>query len=134
YMALEYTREHLRQFDESLRIRNENAALLAQLAGDEQVIEGALQDANLANQSKSRFLAAASHDLRQPLHALTMFLGTMTFHVTTDDAKRLLSRVKDTVRVLEEQFNSLLDMSRFDAGAVAANPHSFRLDSLVEKI
>jgi signal transduction histidine kinase/ActR/RegA family two-component response regulator len=134
WCGMVFGREQLRQFRESLRVRNENVALLEQVRADRKVIQGALEEARLANASKSRFLAAASHDLRQPLHALTMFLGTLGFHVTTDDARRLLGRVKDTVRVLEEQFNSLLDMSRFDAGAVAANPHSFRLDSLVEKI
>jgi signal transduction histidine kinase len=134
WCGMVFGREQLRQFRESLRVRNENAALLEQVEADRKVIQGALEEARLANASKSRFLAAASHDLRQPLHALTMFLGTLGFHVTTDDARRLLGRVKDTVRVLEEQFNSLLDMSRFDAGAVSANPHSFRLDSLVEKI
>ena len=134
WCGMVFGREQLRQFRESLRVRNENAALLEQVEADRKVIQGALEEARMANASKSRFLAAASHDLRQPLHALTMFLGTLGFHVTTDDARRLLGRVKDTVRVLEEQFNSLLDMSRFDAGAVSANPHSFRLDSLVEKI
>jgi signal transduction histidine kinase/ActR/RegA family two-component response regulator len=134
WCGMVFSREQLRQFRESLRVRNENAALLEQVEADRKVIQGALEEARLANASKNRFLAAASHDLRQPLHALTMFLGTLGFHVTTDDARRLLGRVKDTVRVLEEQFNSLLDMSRFDAGAVVANPHGFRLDSLVEKI
>ncbi|HXC59349.1 MAG TPA: HAMP domain-containing sensor histidine kinase, partial [Steroidobacteraceae bacterium] len=134
WCGLVFGREQLRQFRESLRVRNENAALLERLEADRNVIQGALEEARLANASKSRFMAAASHDLRQPLHALTMFLGTLGFHVTTDDARRLLGRVKDTVRVLEDQFNSLLDMSRFDAGAVAVNLQSFRLDSLVEKI
>src|SRR6185369_1938353 len=134
WCGLVFGREQLRQFRESLRVRNENAALLERLEADRNVIQGALEEARLANASKSRFMAAASHDLRQPLHALTMFLGTLGFHVTTDDARRLLGQVKDTVRVLEDQFNSLLDMSRFDAGAVAVNLQSFRLDSLVEKI
>src|SRR5262249_24575128 len=70
---------------------------------------------------------------RQPLHALTMFLGTLTFHVTTEDAKRLLGRIKETARVLEEQFNSLLDLSRFDVGAVSAEIKPLRLDLLVER-
>jgi CheY-like chemotaxis protein/nitrogen-specific signal transduction histidine kinase len=124
----------LRQFRESLAIRNENAALLLQAQADRTIIEAALRDAKLANESKNRFLAAASHDLRQPLHALTMFLGTMTFHVTTDDARRLLGRIKDTVHVLEEQFNSLLDLSRFDAGAVVADIKPFRLDAHIERV
>jgi signal transduction histidine kinase/CheY-like chemotaxis protein len=134
FLAFTFIRERLRQFRESLAIRAENAALLLQAQADRQITEAALRDAKLANDSKSRFLAAASHDLRQPLHALTMFLGTMTFHVTTDDAKRLLSRIKETAHVLEEQFNSLLDLSRFDAGVVAVDIKPFRLDSHVERL
>lgn len=133
-LAFTFVRERLRQFRESLAIRNENVALLLQARADKELIEGALREAKLANESKNRFLAAASHDLRQPLHALTMFLGTMAFHVSTDEAKRVLDRIKETVQVLEEQFNSLLDLSRFDAGAVAADIKAFRLDSQVERV
>lgn len=134
FLAFTFIRERLRQFRESLAIRTENAALLLQAQADRKIIESALREATLANESKGRFLAAASHDLRQPLHALTMFLGTMTFHVTTDDARRLLGRIKETVHVLEEQFNSLLDLSRFDAGAVIADSKPFRLDSHIERV
>jgi signal transduction histidine kinase len=134
FLAFAFVRERLRQLRAALAIRNENAALLLQAQADKKLIEGALREAKLANESKNRFLAAASHDLRQPLHALTMFLGTMAFHVTTDEAKRVLGRIKETVQVLEEQFNSLLDLSRFDAGAVAADVKAFRLDSQVERL
>jgi signal transduction histidine kinase len=133
-MAIGFNRTHRRTFLESLRIRDENATLLVQLEKDKRVVESALQEARLANESKSRFLAAASHDLRQPLHALTMFLGTMSFHVTTADARRLLGRVTDTVRVLEEQFDTLLDLSRFDIGAVVAEVRPFRLDAVIERL
>jgi len=127
-------REQLRQFRESLRMRDENYALLARLENERATVEGALEAARHANSSKSRFLAAASHDLRQPLHALTMFLGTLGFHINGGDARRLLGRATDTLRVLEEQFNSLLDLSRFDAGVVVANPRAFRLDELLRKV
>jgi signal transduction histidine kinase/CheY-like chemotaxis protein len=122
------------QFRESLRIRTENLELLQRLASDKKIVEQALEDARKASESKSRFLAAASHDLRQPLHALTMFLGTLSFHVSTDDAKRLLRRIKETTVVLEEQFNSLLDLSKFDVGAVQAEIAPFRLDRLIDRI
>ena len=122
------------QFRESLRIRTENRELLQQLAAEKQMVERALDEARKASESKSRFLAAASHDLRQPLHALTMFLGTLSFHVSTDDAKRLLRRIKETTVVLEEQFNSLLDLSKFDVGAVQAEITPFRLDRLIDRI
>ena len=122
------------QFRESLRMRTENLALLQRLEMDKKTVERALDEARTASESKSRFLAAASHDLRQPLHALTMFLGTLSFHVTTDDAKRLLRRIKDTTIVLQDQFNSLLDLSKFDVGAVQAEIAPFRLDKLVSHI
>ena len=127
-------REQLRQFRESMRMRDENAALLARLEQERSVVQAALEEARLANAAKSRFLAAASHDLRQPLHALTMFLGTLGFHVAGSEGRRLLGRANDTVRVLDEQFNSLLDLSRFDAGAVHAKPVAFRLDELLTRV
>jgi two-component system, sensor histidine kinase len=127
-------RENSRQFHESLRIRTENIALLRSLALEKELVERALREAKLASESKSRFLAAASHDLRQPLHAMTMFLGTLSFHVSSDDARRLLGRVKDTAVVLEEQFNSLLDLSKFDAGAVTTQLAPFRVDNLIERV
>ena len=127
-------RENSRQFRESIRIRTENVALLDSLAAEKKLVEQALQELRLASESKSRFLAAASHDLRQPLHALTMFLGTLSFHVTSDEARRLLRRIKDTAVVLEEQFNSLLDLSKFDAGAVRAQLGPLRIDKLIERV
>jgi signal transduction histidine kinase/ActR/RegA family two-component response regulator len=127
-------REQLRQFRESMRMRDENAALLARLEQERSVVQAALEEARLANAAKNRFLAAASHDLRQPLHALTMFLGTLGFHVAGSEGRRLLGRANDTVRVLDEQFNSLLDLSRFDAGAVSAKPVPFRLDELLTRV
>lgn len=133
-LVIGFGRESSRQFLESIRIRKQNVALLKQLERDKSTIEKALTEARLASESKSKFLAAASHDLRQPLHALAMFLGTMSFHVTTDDAKRLLGRIKDTTSVLEEQFDSLLDLSKFDAGAVDPEIAPFRLDRLIVKV
>jgi signal transduction histidine kinase/CheY-like chemotaxis protein len=133
-LVIGFGRENSQQFRESLRIRTENVTLLANLATEKKHVEQALQEVRVASESKSRFLAAASHDLRQPLHALTMFLGTLSFHVTTDDARRLLRRIKDTAVVLEEQFNSLLDLSKFDAGAVQAQLAPFRIDRLIERV
>lgn len=127
-------REQLRQFRESLRMRDENSALLVRLERERATVQAALEEARLANHSKNRFLAAASHDLRQPLHALTMFLGTLGFHIGGDEGRRLLGRATETLRVLEEQFNSMLDLSRFDAGVVVASPRPFRIDELLRKL
>lgn len=133
-LMLGFARNNSRQFQESLAIRTENLALLEQLAAEKKAVEHALGEARRASESKSRFLAAASHDLRQPLHALTMFLGTLSFHVTTDDAKRLLGRIKETTDVLRDQFDRLLDLSKFDAGAVQPDVAPFDLALLVRKL
>lgn len=133
-LVLGFARNNSRQFQESLAIRTENLALLEQLGVEKKTVEHALGEARRASESKSRFLAAASHDLRQPLHALTMFLGTLSFHVTTDDAKRLLGRIKETTDVLRDQFDSLLDLSKFDAGAVQPDVSSFDLAALIRNL
>lgn len=133
-LVLGFARNNSRQFGESLAIRTENLALLEQLRVEKKAVEHALGEARRASESKSRFLAAASHDLRQPLHALTMFLGTLSFHVTTDDAKRLLGRIKETTDVLRDQFDSLLDLSKFDAGAVQPDVSSFDVALLVRNL
>jgi two-component system, sensor histidine kinase len=133
-LIIGFGRENSRTFRESMRMRRENAELVARLANENQLVERALKAAKDASESKSRLLAAASHDLRQPLHALTMFLGTLSFHVTTDDGKRYLRRIQDAAIVLEDQFNSLLDLSKFDAGAVEPDIKAFRLDKAAERL
>jgi CheY-like chemotaxis protein len=63
-----------------------------------------------------------------------MFVSTLTFHVSTSDARRLLKRISDTANVLEDQFESLLDLSRFEVGAIQADIKPFRLDTIVERV
>jgi signal transduction histidine kinase/CheY-like chemotaxis protein len=133
-LMIGFGREYSRQFRESLQIRTQNLELLNKVEADKSLIESALLEAQRASDSKSRFLAAASHDLRQPLHALTMFLTTLTFHVSTSEGRRLLGRAKDTAGVLEEQFDSLLDLSRFEVGAIEADPQPFRIDKVIEEL
>jgi len=80
-------------------------------------------------QSRSRFLAAASHDLRQPVHALSLFVSALLQRPPADEAERLLGHVRNTVDGMGAMFNALLDISRLDAemvrpalGAVALAP------------
>jgi len=76
------------------------------------------QAAEYANVSKSRFLAAASHDLRQPLHAMEFFLGGMAEDVGEEKRRYLGLRLKKSLEGMQEMFSTLLDMSRFDAGVI----------------
>lgn len=76
-------------FAESIRIRDENRAQNVKLEKDKLIIEKALNVARQANEEKNRFMAAASHDLRQPLHAMTLFLGSLR-HMGGDERTREL--------------------------------------------
>jgi signal transduction histidine kinase/CheY-like chemotaxis protein len=93
--------------------RNRHTATL--LAADLQ----AQKDVAVAlGQSRSRFLAAASHDLRQPVHALSLFVSALQQQPPVDEAQRLLGHVRNTVDGMGAMFNALLDISRLDAEMV----------------
>jgi len=86
------------------------------------------EEANRANQSKTRFLAAASHDLRQPLHALRLFIDVLENRLAEDHAVQpLVQKIQQTVAVMASLFEALLDISRLDAGAVQPELKSFDL-------
>jgi len=121
-----------RQFAESIRIRADNVALVAQLAEEKRAVETALATAQDAIVIKNRFLAAASHDLRQPLHALGLFLGSLSLMVEGEEAGKLLRRIRMTTDVLNEHFNSLLDLSRFDSGGIDVNKRIFDIAELLD--
>ncbi len=114
-------------FIASLRLRFEKDALAEKLRLEKERAE----EANLA---KSRFLASASHDLRQPIHALGMFLGALTQHEMSDEMRRLVGHMEGSVNAMDSLFSSLLDISRLDAGVVQSHPQTFRIDSLLERI
>ncbi|HEX2338010.1 MAG TPA: histidine kinase dimerization/phospho-acceptor domain-containing protein [Hyphomicrobiaceae bacterium] len=75
-----------------------------------------LEQANLA---KSRFLAAASHDLRQPLHALGLFVAQLRGRLDAPERDRVVDRIDAAIAGMNELFNALLDISKLDAGVLA---------------
>ena len=132
FLLISFGRINARQFSESIRIRAENIALIAQLDKEKRTVEQALASAQEANTAKSRFLAAASHDLRQPLHALGLFLGSLSLMVEGQEARKLLRRIRETTDVLTGHFNSLLDISRFDAGGIEIERTNFNLGTVLK--
>jgi len=103
-----------RAIREALQVRYENAALVAELR--EQKL--AAERANLA---KSRFFAAASHDLRQPLQALGLFTASLRDAERRPEDSRKFEQILSSVDALESLFDELLDVSRLDAGYVQPN-------------
>lgn len=112
---------------EALRLRFENIDLLVEVRNEKERAEQASRD-------KSRFLAAASHDLRQPVHALTMFLGAMQNCSLDAPARQILGHIDESVSALDGLFTSLLDISRLDAGVVQSDSRAFHIHPLVERI
>ncbi len=101
------------------------------LAEDLRVQKEAAEQANLA---KSQFLAAVSHDLRQPVHALGLFVSTLRGYRMDPDAARLVDQIDSSVAATGELFTSLLDISKLDAGAVQPRFESVALDPLLERL
>jgi signal transduction histidine kinase len=91
-------------------------------------------DLALANEAKTRFLAAASHDLRQPLHALALFVGQLRVLELPPDAGQLAERIERSVESLEALLEALLDLSKLDVAAVKAHPQALSLQDLLARL
>jgi signal transduction histidine kinase/CheY-like chemotaxis protein len=112
------------------RVEEKGAALNAQL----QMTREARDAAEAANRAKSGFLAAASHDLRQPLHALGMFSRALADHAHDADGRALVERITASVSALEALLSALLDVSKLDAGVVVAHPRDFPVRPLLDRL
>ena len=84
-----------------------------------------LRSGKREQKAKDSFLAAASHDLRQPLHALGLFVSALENKVKRPDGPVILDKIKQSTEALSSLFNSLLDISRLDAGVVEVVPRHF---------
>ncbi|TCL90675.1 two-component system CheB/CheR fusion protein [Rhizobium sp. PP-WC-2G-219] len=91
----------------------------------------AKRQADLANAAKSRFLAAASHDLRQPLQTLSLLQGLLVRRVHDEKANGLLARFEDTLGAMSGMLNALLDINQIEAGIVRADIVDFRVQTLL---
>jgi signal transduction histidine kinase len=95
----------------------------------------ARRDAEMANASKTRFLAAASHDLLQPLNAARLFTAALRQHPGLDDEASLLAeRIDASFRAAEDLLDALLDTSRLDAGSYRADISNVALSDLFESL
>lgn len=122
-----------RLFVESIRLRFANLGLIEQLTTQRNAAESAREAAEAANLAKSRFLAAASHDLRQPIHALNLYLGTFAQIPLAGPAALLLGKVRQCAHIMDQMFRALLDVSKLDAGAVNREITSFALAPLLAR-
>ena len=91
----------------------------------------AKQAAEAANLAKSRFLAAASHDLRQPIQAINLFQSALATTALDPEQKHISASLATATRSLGDLLNALLDISQLDSGAVAACVEPLHIDALL---
>ena len=92
------------------------------------------RDLAVANAAKSRFLAVASHDLRQPLHALGLFIGQLRAAKLPPAEAALVEKTERSVEALNELLDQLLDLSKLDVGALIAKSRPFALNDLLARL
>ena len=97
-------------------------------------LEAAKMDAEAANAAKTRFLAAASHDLRQPLQTLALLQALLADAVTGAKAKDLVTRQNTTLGTVTSMLDTLLDINEIEAGAVEPDVSVFAIDDLLERL
>jgi len=123
-----------RVVEDGIRIRFENIELLSELRVQTDEAVEARAEAEQASLAKSQFLAAASHDLRQPLYALSLFSESLVSLKLDDQAQKIVASIQSNIGAMEGLFNGLLDISRLDAGAIAVNRQAVSVDALFARI
>ncbi|HZW76090.1 MAG TPA: hybrid sensor histidine kinase/response regulator, partial [Caldimonas sp.] len=111
----------------TLRAQSENAALVERL---HRQMELTAQ----ASREKSQFLASASHDLRQPLHALSFFGATLERRMAGSIDQPLIYNMMRSIEALDKSFGAILDISKLDAGAVEPHVQSFPIRDVFRRL
>ena len=117
---------------ERLRIRNEQ--LVAELADEVGKVRLAKEAAEQANRQKSAFIATASHDVRQPLHSLTLLSGLLTTRLLETESRSLAGKISAAVDGLRGIFEQLFDIARVDAQKLVHQPHAIALRPLLSQL
>jgi signal transduction histidine kinase/CheY-like chemotaxis protein len=110
-----------------IEMRYENAALLI-------AVEKQKNEAIEANKDKSRFLSAASHDLRQPVHSLSLLTSAITPEISSTKGKNILTQIETANDVMLDLLNSLLGISKLDADIVEAKMEVVNVQQLINKV
>ena len=137
--ALEQAYQHLelRVRERTSQLEELNQQLLAEI-NERQQVESRLLDAKSeaeqANLSKTKFLAAVSHDLLQPLNAAQLYTGSLREHRMSPAIRQLVQSVASSLSDVESLIGMLVDISKLDAGVVKADKQSFRLRELLDNI
>jgi PAS domain S-box-containing protein len=100
----------------------------------EEALRAAKEQADGANQAKSRFLAAASHDLRQPLQSLLLFVGVLRSYISSNKGHEILAHLQCGLDAMKNLLDGLMDISRLDAGIIEPTIEDFPVQQLLDEI
>jgi len=117
-----------------IRLRCENEQLVVEFKRQNAIAEQARLKAEEASRSKSRFFAAANHDLRQPLHSLGLFATALRGSQVDDHARNMIDQILQCTESLEQLFDNLLDISRLDAGQVEVKPEIVPANAVLNRL
>jgi signal transduction histidine kinase/CheY-like chemotaxis protein len=110
-------------FQESIRLRFRNERLYQELANE--------RDQSIAaNVAKSKFIAVASHDLRQPMHAVNVYLELIQLDDLPPQEKTIFTKIRSSITTLNAMFDSLLNISQLDADVMQVSHRAFSLKEL----
>ncbi len=115
-------------------LQSQTDALLLQLRIEKTSADAARGAAEAANRAKTQFFVAASHDLRQPLHAMGLLAGALRHKNLDVESAHLVGSINESVDALEGLFSQLLDLTRLDSGVIEAQPQHFGLNELYRKL
>lgn len=133
YLTL-YVLDAGRIFLAALRTRFENDALVHELRAKQGEAEAAREKAEAADRAKTHFLAAASHDLRQPLTALALFNRLLNDTAQDQETRRIAGHIDASVGSLERLMDALLNISKLDAGTVQPLAQLVSLDEMFARL
>ena len=120
--------------DQVIRLKAHSEKLAVQLHAEMGVSEQARRAAEAASRAKTQFFAAASHDLRQPLHAMGLFAEALRQRTHDPEVASLVNSINESVDALEGLFGELLDITRIDTGGVDVNPAPVAMRELFARL
>ncbi|MDN3641017.1 hybrid sensor histidine kinase/response regulator [Simiduia curdlanivorans] len=126
-LMISLARDTSRLYLRSFQIRSEQSELNSKL-------QQALNQAEMASHTKTRFLASASHDLRQPIHTLSLFSAALIRRDIDTKSKQIASHMDNAIQALAAQLDTLLDISKLEAGVVDVNIKTIDIHTLLSRL
>jgi len=126
-VVISIAKNFAKTFEDSVRLRFRNERLYQELANER-------DQSVTANVAKSKFIAVASHDLRQPMHAVNVYLELINLDNLPTQEKKSLSKIKSSITTLNTMFDALLNISKLDADVMQVSHRIFHLEELASTL